>query len=86
MDILNVGRMNMNGQQKAVGIGDDMPLAPMDALAGVEAARPAGLRRRCTLAVDDGSRRPAAFARVLRRACRTKASTILCHLPVSRQA
>jgi hypothetical protein len=57
MDILNVGGMNLNGKQQAVGVGDDVPLAPMDAFPGVEAARTAGLRCRSALAVDDGSRR-----------------------------
>src|SRR5947209_8015012 len=53
MDILNVGGMNVNGQQQAVGVGDDMTLAPVDAFAGIKPARPAGLRRRSTLAVND---------------------------------
>ena len=43
MAVLNVCRVNVNGQQKAVGIGDDVPLAPVNALAGVQAAWPAGL-------------------------------------------
>src|SRR5436853_1513581 len=54
MDILNVGGMNVNGQQQAVGVGDDMALASVDAFAGVKTARPASLRRRGTLAVNDG--------------------------------
>src|ERR1700761_8684711 len=57
MDILNVGRMNICGQQQAVGVGHDMALAPMETLAGVEPARPTGLRRRCGLTIDDGGRR-----------------------------
>ena len=57
MDILNVRRMDMGCEQKAVRIGDDVPLAPMQAFAGIEATRPSGLRCRSSLAVDDGSRR-----------------------------
>ena len=57
MDVLNIGGMNVNGQQEAIGVGDDVALAAIDTLAGVEAARPAGLRRRSALAVDDGGRR-----------------------------
>ena len=45
MDILNVCRMNMDSQQKTVGVGHDMTLAPMETLAGVESAWPAGLCR-----------------------------------------
>jgi len=40
MDILNIGGMNMDGQQEAVGIGDNVPLASIDAFARVKAARP----------------------------------------------
>jgi len=40
----------MGSQQEAVGVGHDMALAPMEALAGVESAWPAGLRRRGGLA------------------------------------
>src|SRR2546423_9298845 len=54
MDILNVGGMNVNGQQEAVGVSDDMALAPIDAFAGIKPARPTGLRCRSTLAVNDG--------------------------------
>ena len=54
MDILNIGGMNVDGQQQAVGVGDDMALAPVDTFAGVKPARPASLRRRSTLAVNDG--------------------------------
>lgn len=55
VDILNIGGMNVDGQQKTIGIGDDMPLASMEALARVKSAWPAGLRGRRCLAVDDGS-------------------------------
>jgi hypothetical protein len=47
--------MDMSGQKKTIGIGDDVPLAPMEALAWIEATGPAGLRCRSGLAVDDGS-------------------------------
>src|ERR1700760_2009142 len=58
MAILNVGGMNVDGEQKAVGVGDDVPLAPVDAFTGVEASRTAGLGLWRTLTVDDGGRRP----------------------------
>jgi len=45
MDILNVGGMDVDGQEKTVGIGDNVPLTPMDALAGVEATWASSLRR-----------------------------------------
>jgi hypothetical protein len=85
MDVLNIGGMNVDGQQETVGIGDDVPLASMNPFARIEAARSAGLCRRSTLlsmtaAVGVGLR-PS-----FRRACRTRALTILCHRPVSRQA
>lgn len=55
VDILNVGGMNMYSQQKTVGVGHDVALAPMKALAGVEPAWSASLRRRGGLTIDDGS-------------------------------
>ena len=58
MNILNVCGMNVDSQEKTIGVGDDMPLAPIDALAGVKAGWATGLRRRRTLAVDDSRRRP----------------------------
>jgi hypothetical protein len=57
MDVLNVGGMDVQGQQQAIGIGDDVPFSPVDAFARIEAARAASLRRRSTLAVDDGGSR-----------------------------
>ena len=57
MYVLHIGRMNVHGEQKAIGIGDDVALAPMDAFTGVKPARPAGFGGRRTLAVDDGRRR-----------------------------
>src|SRR3569833_2103403 len=68
-NILDVGGMNIGGQQKTVGVGHDMALAPMEALASIESAWSAGLGRRGGLAIDDGSSRfglssqlPARFA------------------------
>lgn len=57
MDILNVSGMNVYSQQQAVGIGNDVALAPVEALAGVKTAGTAGLCCRSCLAVDDASRR-----------------------------
>lgn len=56
MDILNVGGMDVNSQQQAIGIGDDVSLAPVDAF-GIVAARATSLGGRGTLAVDDRGRR-----------------------------
>jgi len=85
VDILNVGRMDVDGQQEPVGIGDNVPLAPMEALAGIKSTWPASLRRRGCLAVDDGGRR-LRLVPEFPPACRTRTLTILCHLPVSRHA
>jgi hypothetical protein len=85
MAVLNVGGMNVDGEQKAVGVGDDVPLAAVDAFAGIEASRTAGLGCWRTLTVDDGGRRPW-LRPSSRRARRTRAATILCHQPMSRQA
>ena len=57
MDILNIGGMNVDSQQEAVGIGDDVPFTSMNPFARIEAAWAAGLSRRSTLAVDHGRRR-----------------------------
>jgi hypothetical protein len=57
MAVLDVGRMNMNPEKEAIGIGHNMPLAAVDAFPRVVAARPAGLRGRRTLAVDPCCRR-----------------------------
>ncbi len=43
MAILNVGGMNVDGKQKAIGVGDDMALAPVDTFAGIVASGTAGL-------------------------------------------
>src|SRR5882757_734461 len=56
MAVLNIGGMNMDAEQKAVGVGDDMPFTPVNAFAGIVASRTAGLRRRRTLAVNDRCR------------------------------
>ena len=73
MDVLNVGGMNVHCQQQAVGIGNDVALAPMEALARVKAARTTGLCRRSCLAVDDASRRLRLTAKLPARARQTKA-------------
>jgi hypothetical protein len=57
MDILNVGGMNVDGQEETIGVGDDVSLASIDPLSGVKAAWATGLRRRSTLAIEDSRRR-----------------------------
>ena len=56
MAVLNIGGMNVDAEQKAIGVGDNMPFAPVNALAGVVASRAAGLGRRCALTVNDRCR------------------------------
>lgn len=46
MAVLDIGRVNMDPEQKAVGVGDDMPLTSINAFAGIIAPRAASLRRR----------------------------------------
>jgi hypothetical protein len=46
MAVLNVGGMNVHGEQEAIGVGDDVPFTPVNTLACVIAARTAGLGRR----------------------------------------
>jgi len=53
MAVLNVGWMDIDGEQKAIGVGDDMPLTPVNTFAGVVASRAPGVGRRCALAVND---------------------------------
>src|SRR5216683_5456785 len=53
MAILNIGGMNVDGEQKTIGVGDDMPLTPVNTFAGVVASRATGLGRRCALTVND---------------------------------
>jgi hypothetical protein len=50
--ILNVGGVNLNGEQEAIGVGDNMSFAAVDTLTGIVASRTAGLGRRCTLTVE----------------------------------
>ncbi len=56
MAVLNIGGMDVDGEQQAIGIGDDMPLTPVNAFAGIVASRTASLGRRGALAVDDRCR------------------------------
>src|SRR5450631_2779842 len=46
--------MDIDGEQKAIGVGDDMPLTPVNTFARVVASRPPGVSRRRALAVNDG--------------------------------
>lgn len=84
MDILNVGGVNIGSQQEAVGVGHDWRLRPWRRLpASNPRGPPASVVEAVwlmTAAVGFG------FRPSFRRAFRTKASTISCHLPVSRQA
>ena len=45
VDILNVCGMNMDSQEETVGVGNDVSLTAIDALARVKAGWAAGLRR-----------------------------------------
>jgi hypothetical protein len=40
MDVLNIGGMNVDGQQETVGIGDDVPLASMNPFAPLKGTGP----------------------------------------------
>ena len=53
MAILNIGGMNIDGEQKTIGVSDDMPLAPVDTFAGVVASRASRVGGRSALAVND---------------------------------
>jgi hypothetical protein len=44
VDILNVCGMNMDSQEKTIGVGNDVSLAPIDALTRVKAGWATGLR------------------------------------------
>src|SRR5581483_12391855 len=56
MRILDVGWMHLHRQQEALGVGDDVALAALDALAGIDPARAAAFRGWHALAVDDRRR------------------------------
>jgi hypothetical protein len=45
VNILNICGMNMYSQEKTIGIGDDVALTPIDALARVKSGWASGLRR-----------------------------------------
>ena len=49
VNVLYVGGMDVDGEQKTVGVGDDMPLAPVHAFARIKTARATGLGRRNAL-------------------------------------
>ena len=55
--ILNAGRVNHEPDQQAERVGDDVPLATLDPLAGVEATNPAALGGFCALTIDDAGAR-----------------------------
>src|SRR5882672_114503 len=55
--ILDVGLVHPHCEQQTLGVGDDMALAPLDALAGVDPARAAALGGRRALTVDNAGRR-----------------------------
>lgn len=57
MVVLNVGRLHQHVQQRTFRIGDDMTLAPLDALSHVKPTRAATFRGLCTLAIDNPSGR-----------------------------
>jgi hypothetical protein len=50
MRVLAVGLMHQHGEQEVLCIGDDMALAPFDALAGIDPARAAAFGGGCALA------------------------------------
>jgi hypothetical protein len=50
--ILDVGGMDHGMNEIAIGVGEDVTLAPFDLLSGIIAARTAALRRFHALAVD----------------------------------
>jgi hypothetical protein len=85
MDVLHIGRVNMNCEQEAISIGDDMPFAPVDTFARVKTSRSAGLRRRSTLTVDDRCSWLRLTSELPSR-LPNQSFDDLCHLPLSRQA
>jgi hypothetical protein len=56
MRVLDVGRVHPQGEHKALRIGDDMALAPLDALARVNPTRATAFGGRHALAVNDPGR------------------------------
>jgi len=66
--ILDVGGRDLAFDRQAKGVDGDVPLATLDFLGGVEAARPTGLGRLDRLAVDDNRRRRG-LAALRRRRC-----------------
>src|SRR5215813_15590632 len=57
MRVLDIGGMDLGSEHKALRVGDDVALAPLDALAGVDPARAAAFGCRYALAVDDAGGR-----------------------------
>src|SRR5262245_52625261 len=57
VDVLHVGRMHQQGDERAFCVGDDVTLASVDAFGGIKPAWTAAFRRLHTLAVDNSRRR-----------------------------
>ena len=72
--------------RQAERINGDMALAALDFLGGIEAARPASLRRLDRLAVDHNRSRGGIAGLSASRAPITRTHTIWVHNPLSRQA
>ena len=56
MAVLNIGGMDVDGEQQSIGVGNDMPLAPVNTFAGIVASRTASLGRWGALTVNDRCR------------------------------
>ena len=84
--VLRGGGRNLAFDRQAKRIDGDMPLATLDLLRGVEAARAASLGRLDRLAVDDDRRRRGRARSSASRAPMTSPQTICVHKPLSRQA
>src|SRR6202051_3880248 len=54
--VLNIGSMDHDGEQKALGVGDNVAFAPSDPFGAVKPARAAAFRGFGALAVDDAGR------------------------------
>ena len=65
--ILNIGFMHDETDEVSLGVGDDMPLAALDFLSGVEATRTTAFRRFYRLTVDDAGGRACFSPRLLAR-------------------